>query len=197
MKKIFSLLFFFLIMCCVASCYPQENTPTTESTTTTEPPTDLSAPADDFECEVDENNEITIAKYIGNDKNVVIPRQIDGKNVTIIGEWSFWDSNIVSVSIPHTVKVIGTGAFAFCGSLTIVQLKNGLIEIDKNPDNGLAYDCILTPKGVEILGEIASLEAEWESIVNVNDEDLEVLRKLALDSFEISYQHKKKKGFIF
>lgn len=75
--------------------------------------------------------------------------------------------------------------------------KNGLIEIDKNPDCGLAYDCILTPKGVEILDEIASLETEWESIVNVNDEDLEVLKKLAIDSFEISYNHKKKKGFIF
>lgn len=75
--------------------------------------------------------------------------------------------------------------------------KNGLIEIDKNPDNGLAYDCILTTKGLKILDEIAGLEAEWEDIVNVNDEDLEVLKKLALDSFEISYQHKKKKGFIF
>lgn len=75
--------------------------------------------------------------------------------------------------------------------------KNGLIEIDKNPDNGLAYDCSLTVKGIEILDEIDSLEAEWESIVNINEDDLEVLKKLALDSFEISYQHKKKKGFIF
>lgn len=75
--------------------------------------------------------------------------------------------------------------------------KNGLIEIDKNPDNGLAYDCSLTVKGIEILDEIDSLEAEWESIVNINEDDLEVIKKLALDSFEISYQHKKKKGFIF
>lgn len=75
--------------------------------------------------------------------------------------------------------------------------KNGLIEIDLNPDNGLAYDCTLTPKGVEILDEIARLESEWEEIVGITDEDREVLKKLALDSFEISYQHKKKKGFIF
>ena len=75
--------------------------------------------------------------------------------------------------------------------------KNGLIEIDKNPDNGLAYDCSLTDKGIEILDEIDSLEREWEEIVNINDDDLEVLKKLALDSFEISYNHKKKKGFIF
>ena len=28
--------------------------------------------------------------------------------------------------------------------------KIGLIEIDKNPDNGLAYDCTLTEKGLEV-----------------------------------------------
>ena len=75
--------------------------------------------------------------------------------------------------------------------------KIGLIEIDKNPDNGLAYDCTLTEKGLEVLDEIDSLEREWESVVNINDDDLKVLKKLALDSFEISYNHKKKKGFIF
>ncbi len=75
--------------------------------------------------------------------------------------------------------------------------KIGLIEIDKNPDNGLAYDCTLTQKGLEVLDEIDSLEKDWEKVVNINDEDLEVLKKLALDSFEISYNHKKKKGFIF
>ena len=75
--------------------------------------------------------------------------------------------------------------------------KYGLIEIDLNPENGLEYDCSLTPKGIEILDEISSLEQEWESVVNINDEDLEVLRKIALDAFEISYKHKKKQNFIF
>jgi tryptophanyl-tRNA synthetase len=75
--------------------------------------------------------------------------------------------------------------------------KIGLIEIDKNPENGLAYDCTLTQKGLEVLDEIDSLERKWEDVVNINGDDLEVLRKIALDSFEISYNHKKKKGFIF
>ena len=75
--------------------------------------------------------------------------------------------------------------------------KNGLIEIDLNPENGLEYDCSLTSKGIETLDEISSLEKEWESIVDINDDDLEVLRKIALDSFEISYKHKKKQNFIF
>ena len=75
--------------------------------------------------------------------------------------------------------------------------KSGLIEIDLNPDNGLPYDCSLTGKGIEILEEIARLENEWEGIVGISEDDREVLKKLALDSFEISYKHKKKKGFIF
>ena len=75
--------------------------------------------------------------------------------------------------------------------------KIGLIEIDKNPDNGLAYDFTLTQKGLDVLDEIDSLENEWESVVNINDDDFEVLKKLAIDSFEISYKHKKKRGFIF
>lgn len=75
--------------------------------------------------------------------------------------------------------------------------KKGLIEIDENPENGLPYDCSLTEKGIEVLEEIARLESEWEEVVGVGDEDKEVLKKLALNSFEISYNHKKKLDFIF
>lgn len=75
--------------------------------------------------------------------------------------------------------------------------KKGLIEVDEAPENGLAYDCILTDKGKAILDEIARLESEWEETVGVGQDDLEVLRNLALDSFEISYRHKKKRNFIF
>ena len=75
--------------------------------------------------------------------------------------------------------------------------KKGLIEIENYPENGLAYDCTLTDEGKAILDEIAALESEWEEVVGVNEKDLEVLRDLALNSFEISYRHKKKRGFIY
>ena len=75
--------------------------------------------------------------------------------------------------------------------------RKGLIEIENYPENGLVYDCTLTDEGKAILDEIASLEKEWENIVGVSEADLEVLRNLALNSFEISYRHKKKRGFIF
>ena len=76
-------------------------------------------------------------------------------------------------------------------------VKKGLIEIDENPENGLPYDCILTEKGKDILDKIDSLEREWEKIVHIGDSDLEILKRLAFDSFEISYKHKKKQNFIF
>ena len=76
-------------------------------------------------------------------------------------------------------------------------VKKGLIEIDENPDNGLPYDCSITEKGSDVLEKIDSLEREWEKIVHIEDSDLEILRRIALDSFEISYNHKKNQNFIF
>lgn len=75
--------------------------------------------------------------------------------------------------------------------------KKGLIEIDEEPENGLPYDCSLTEKGIEVLDEIARLEVEWEGVVGVSEDDKEILKNLALNSFEISYNHKKKLDFIF
>ncbi|WP_458402590.1 hypothetical protein [Methanobrevibacter sp.] len=75
--------------------------------------------------------------------------------------------------------------------------KKGLIQIDMEPENGLPYDCSLTDKGQEILTEICYLEHDWAETVGITDSDAEVLKRLALDSFEISYKHKKKQGFIF
>lgn len=50
--------------------------------------------------------------------------------VTSIGEGAFrQNSNIKSISIPETVKDIGTAAFASCNSLATVQLPVGLTQI--------------------------------------------------------------------
>lgn len=75
--------------------------------------------------------------------------------------------------------------------------KKGLIEIDEEPKNGLPYDCSLTDGGIKVLDDISRLESEWESVVGISDDDKEILKKLALNSFEISYNHKKKLDFIF
>ena len=64
------------------------------------------------------NNGIEITKYNGTDTNVNIPNQIDGMNVTAIGESAFeGNENIVSVTIPNTVVDIKTNSFAKCKNL--------------------------------------------------------------------------------
>lgn len=75
--------------------------------------------------------------------------------------------------------------------------KKGLIEVDENPENGLAYDCSLTDDGRAVLDEISRLEREWEEVVGITADDLELIKNIALNSFEISYKHKKKRGYIF
>lgn len=75
--------------------------------------------------------------------------------------------------------------------------KQGLIEIDLTPENGLEYDCHLTGEGEEILDEIAGLERDWEEFVGISQQDIDVLINIALNSFVINYKHKKKQNFIF
>ena len=54
---------------------------------------------------------ITIIGYTGSSRNVVIPAQIDGKRVTIIGDGAFRNSNVDQVVIPDGVIAIGEEAF--------------------------------------------------------------------------------------
>lgn len=67
-----------------------------------------------------------------------------------------------------------------------------LVEILDVDD--LPYDVVLTDKGLQIIDEIESLEKEWAEKVGCN---IEVLREMALNSFEYSYRFKKKQKYQF
>ena len=71
------------------------------------------------------NKGIEITKYNGTDTNVNIPKQIDGMNVTAIGESAFEENeNITSVTIPNTVTDIKDNAFARCTNLLNVTFED-------------------------------------------------------------------------
>lgn len=76
-------------------------------------------------------------------------------------------------------------------SETIVEIINEDFEYE------LPYDVILTDKGRTILDEIYKLEKDWQDIIGCDENTLEVLQSLALNSFEISYKFKKSQNFIF
>ena len=93
---------------------------------------------------------IKITKYKGTDESIVIPSEIDGKKVMVIGSSAFYGFkslknieipdgitsienyafcqcwSITSLSVPESVTSIGTGAFRFCGDLKEIKLPSNL-----------------------------------------------------------------------
>ena len=69
------------------------------------------------------NNEVTLEEYVGDSANgeYVFPTQVDGMNVTALGEDLFFQCSITSTVIPITVKRIGYWAFKNC-ALTAVTI---------------------------------------------------------------------------
>ncbi|MCM1184857.1 MAG: leucine-rich repeat protein, partial [Roseburia sp.] len=100
---------------------------------------------------------VVITEYRGNDDEVEIPSEINGKPVTEIGEWAFRHcSNLMSVIIPSGVTEIGRGAFHNCSSLTSVEIPDSVTEIG---EGAFRYCGSLTsieiPNSVTKIGEEA------------------------------------------
>lgn len=82
---------------------------------------------------------VTIRGYIGDEKNVTIPEQINYLPVTIIDSEAFVNCKFENITIPKTVTNIGHNAFFQC-----YNLKN--IFVDKNSENFSDYNGILYNK---------------------------------------------------
>ncbi len=80
---------------------------------------------------LDEDENATITKFMGNASALMIPSELDGYTVVAIGDKAFQgNKNIRSVIIPDTVKKIGASAFADCTNLGNVILSSNLEEME-------------------------------------------------------------------
>ena len=87
-------------------------------------------PTKDYEYKTLNDNTIEITKYTGSGTTADIPAQIDGKNVTSIGNEAFRNCTALrSVTIPNSVTNIGGYAFGACSSLTDVSIPEGVTNI--------------------------------------------------------------------
>ena len=137
MKKPILALLICLLLASLIACDDASDTPdTTAAHETTAPVDDVTAsPAEDFIFEENEDGSYTLIKYIGKERDVIVPSMIDGKNVSAIGENAFSESDIIkpntllSVTLPSTVKTIGDYAFERCKTLTAVVLPEGIVSI--------------------------------------------------------------------
>jgi len=126
--------------------------------------------AEDFEYQ-HSNKSVTITGYKGNSKTVTIPGTIRGLPVTKIGYQAFAYKQLISVSLPDSVKEIDTGAF-YNNRLTGVTLPESLVSIG---DIAFAYNKIndlVIPDSVKVIGVEAFSENRLTNIVLPHDVDL-------------------------
>jgi hypothetical protein len=77
----------------------------------------------------EDSSGITITGYNGKDTTLEIPDVIDGNVVTSIGKGAFEDSNLKSLTLPDTIKVIGERAFFNSKYLHVIDIADGVTEI--------------------------------------------------------------------
>ncbi len=110
-----------------------------------------------FNCVEKNDGTLEIARYNGEDTDVDIVSELDGKTVTDIAYAAFADcTQLKSVSIPKSVSSIGNLAFENCESLESVEMEEGVGIIGDRA----FYDCkklndVTVPESVTSIGVYA------------------------------------------
>ncbi len=111
---------------------PQESTPSDESTAS-------------FHYIIQDGAAV-ICAYLGQAKNVTVPREIAGFPVRSIADDAFRGSSISTVILPDTVQGIGWFAFADCTFLTSVTLPASVASIGYGAFDGCPNLTVYCPK---------------------------------------------------
>ena len=107
--------------------------------------------ANDFEY-TDKKGGITITKYIGKSKKVVIPAKINNLPVVAIGDHAFREKMLISVTIPDSVATIGQLAF-FDNKLTKLTIPNSVTSIGEGAFRDNKLTKLTIPNSVTSIGE--------------------------------------------
>ena len=127
----------------------------------------------DYEYEVLDDGTLEITKYSGTDTEVDIPSEINGKEVTSIGMSDgygvFWRCDATSVTIPSSIKKIGSTVFSQCGSLENIILSDGIEEISDYAFYELGISNIYIPSSVSNIGNSAFYNCKKLERIDVAD----------------------------
>ena len=152
MKKMLALI---LCVCMLLGCVPQSMGSVAVAEDAANPPVvEQRAVSGDFTYTDDGDGTATITGYTGTKKELVIPSEIDGLQVTAIGDSSFYDCGYLrSITIPEGVTSIGSYAFYSCSYLSSITIPNSVTSIgDDAFSSCISLTSITIPEGVTSIG---------------------------------------------
>lgn len=140
----------------------------------------------------EENNKITLVKYIGDRTNEIeFPAKIGGKTVVAIAPQFFYCKDFIEkITIPSSITSIGDAAFAFCWNLKYISLPKYLTSISDNMLSTTSIESITIPPSVTKIGKYAFADcSELQNITmssNINFIDERAFAKCTkLESFAV------------
>ena len=72
----------------------------------------------------------TIVKYVGTEREIIIPSSMDGRAISKIGDKAFYNhSELINITIPNSVTNIGQRAFSDCTSLINITIPDSVTTI--------------------------------------------------------------------
>lgn len=98
--------------------------------------------------------EATLVSYTGGG-TLVIPAYYCGYPVTTVGRYAFEGQSVTAITLPNTLKAVGTGAFYNCRLLETVVLYEGIAYLDR-----VAFDACYALKTVYFVGTAAA----WQKV---------------------------------
>ncbi len=129
-------------------------------------------PVEEFELSIHDSY-IAILRYIGDSKIVKIPKEIEGKPVTIIGNGAFIKADIEMVLLPDSIIEIRERAFQNCKHLCDVQFSNCLVVIEQYAFyNCEVLETVVLPSTLTIIGKYAFADCTSLTEAQIYGDDL-------------------------
>jgi hypothetical protein len=121
------------------------------------------AAKEDFEIFQNKSGGITITLYRGDKAELIIPGEIGGQRVTVIGPRAFAGKGLKAVSVPEGVDTIAYCAFAD-NSLVSLRLPSTLVSIEYEAFAGNLLRLLVLPENAASVGVRAFAENPLESL---------------------------------
>ena len=131
----------------------------------------------------EDGGSIIIYSYTGNASELVVPAEIEGLPVKVIGKGAFKNKAFrKSVHLPASVEEIRESAFIGCTALETVQMGEGLIQIGASAFEGCGALCALSfPASLASIGAYA-----FKDCVSLSEAGLSAVAKIGDGAFEDS-----------